>query len=58
VYLNQRAGEPVLGFQADASGRIVAPAAWQVGKLSGENTLIFLGLESGAVVTTSFTVVS
>jgi hypothetical protein len=58
VYLNQRAGEPVLGFQADARGRFVAPAAWQVGKLSGENTLIFVGLESGAVVTTTFTVVS
>jgi len=58
VYLNQREGEPVLGFQADASGRLMAPAAWEVGKLSGENTLIFVGLESGAVVTTTFIVVS
>ena len=58
VYLNQRAGEPVLSFQADASGRLVAPAAWEVEKLSGENTLIFVGLESGAVVTTTFTVVA
>lgn len=57
VYLNRRQGTPVVRVQADASGRFAAPAAWEVGGLSGENTLIFVGQESGAVVTTTFTVV-
>ncbi len=43
-------------IQADASGRFAAPAAWEVGELSGEQTLIFVGQQSGAVVTTTFTV--
>ena len=55
VYLNQREGNPVVRIQADASGRFAAPAAWKVGRLSGENTLSFVGQESGAVVTTTFT---
>ncbi len=55
VYLNQREGEPVVRLQADASGRLAAPAVWDVGKLSGQNTLIFVGQQSGAVVTSAFT---
>jgi len=58
VYLNQREGNPVMRIQADALGRLAAPAALGVGKLSGENTLSFVGQESRAVVTTTFTVVS
>jgi dolichol-phosphate mannosyltransferase len=57
VYLNQREGNPVMRIQADALGRLAAPAALGVGKLSGENTLSFVGQESRAVVTTTFTVV-
>ena len=57
VYLNQREGEPVMRIHADASGRFVEPAAWEVGELSGENTLSFVGQESGAVITVTFTVV-
>jgi dolichol-phosphate mannosyltransferase len=55
VYLNQREGESVVRLQADASGRFAAPAAWEVGKLSGQNTLIFVGQQSGAVVISAFT---
>ena len=55
VYLNQRAGKPVVRCQTDSSGRLAAPAAWDVGELSGENTLIFVGQKSGAVVTITFT---
>lgn len=57
VYLNQREGNPVMRIQADALGRLAAPAALGIGKLSGENTLSFVGQESRAVVTTTFTVV-
>lgn len=58
VYLNQRQGRtPVVRLQADASGRFAAPAAWEVGGLSGANTLIFVGQEGGAVVTIGFIVV-
>jgi hypothetical protein len=57
VYLNQREGEPVMRIHADASGRFVEPAAWEVGELSGENTLSFVGQESGAVITVTFKVV-
>ncbi len=57
VYLNQREGEPVMRIHTDASGRFVEPAAWKVGELRGENTLIFAGQESGAVISVTFTVV-
>ena len=57
VYLNQRKGEPVVRMQADTNGRFVMPAAWEVVNLTGENTLIFVGQQSGAVITTTFTVV-
>ncbi len=57
VYLNQRQGAPVVRVQADTSGRFAAPAALEVGGLSGENTLIFVGQKGGAVVTTAFIVV-
>jgi dolichol-phosphate mannosyltransferase len=56
VYLNRRGGKPVVLLHADTSGRISAPAVWEVGKLSGENTLIFVGQRSGAIATTTFTV--
>ena len=58
VYLNQREGNPVVRIQTDALGRFAVPAALEVGKLSGENTLSFVGQKSGTVVTTTFTVVS
>jgi hypothetical protein len=58
VYLNERESKPVARTYADTTGRFVAQAAWEVGELSGENTLIFVGQQSGAVVTTTFTVVS
>jgi hypothetical protein len=56
VYLNQQTGEPIVRIQTDALGRIVAPAAWEVPKLSGENTLSFVGQKSGVMVITSFTI--
>ncbi len=58
VYLNQQTGEPIMRIQTDALGRIVAPAAWEVPKLSGENTLSFVGQsqKSGVMVITSFTI--
>ena len=58
VYLNRQGGKPVVRLHADASGRFAAPAAWDVGKLSGEHLLFFVGQQSGVVVTTTFTVVS
>src|SRR5260370_26257218 len=58
VYLNRPDGEPVVRLHADASGRLVAPAAWDVGTLSGEHPLFFVGQQSGVVVTATFTVVS
>jgi dolichol-phosphate mannosyltransferase len=57
VYLNRRGGEPIVRIQADASGRFAVSAAWDVGELSGEHMLIFVGELSGAVVTTTYTVV-
>jgi len=56
VYLNRRGGKPVVLLHADASGRIFAPAAWEIGQLKGENTLTFVGQQSGAVASTTFTV--
>ncbi len=58
VGLNIQGGKPVVRLHADASGRFAAPAAWDVGKLSGEHLLFFVGQQSGVVVTTTFTVVS
>ena len=40
-------------IQVDASGRLMVPAAWEIGGLSGKNELIFAGQQSGAVVTTT-----
>ncbi len=57
VYLNQRGGESIVHLRADASGRFTVPAAWQVGELRGEQVLIFVGQQSGVVVTATFTVV-
>jgi hypothetical protein len=56
VYLNRQGGEPVVRLHTDASGRLAAPAAWDVGTLSGKHLLFFVGQQSGAVVTTTFTV--
>jgi dolichol-phosphate mannosyltransferase len=55
VYLNQQGGKPVAHFFADTTGRFIAQAAWEVPRLSGENTLIFVGQQSGAITTTTFT---
>ena len=68
VYLNGQAGAythtgthgpgtPLMRIQVDADGRFVLPAAWEVPQLNGANTLTFVGQESGAVITTTFTVV-
>jgi hypothetical protein len=46
----------VARIQVDSLGRIVAPAAWEVPDLKGNNTLTFVGKESEVVVTTSFIV--
>jgi len=56
VYLNRQGGEPVVRLHTDASGRLAAPAAWDVGTLSGKHLLFFVGQQSGAAVTTTFTV--
>lgn len=69
VYLNGQAGtythpgahgpgKPMMRIRVDADGRFVLPAAWEVPQLSGANTLTFVGQQSGAVITTPFTVVS
>src|SRR5260221_602786 len=68
VYLNGQArvythtgthgpGKPSMRILDDAGGRFVLPAAWEGSQLNGENTLTFVGQESGAVITTPFTVV-
>jgi len=57
VYLDQRRGEPIVRLHADESGRVAAPAVWEVGERSGEHRLIFVGQWSGAIATTTFTVV-
>lgn len=49
-------GKLVARIQVDSLGRIVAPAAWEVPDLKGNNTLTFVGKESEVVVTTSFIV--
>lgn len=56
VYLNRRGGEPVASLRADASGRFQAPATWEVGALSGEQELIFVGQGSGAMATATITI--
>jgi hypothetical protein len=67
VYLNGQAGvythngthgpgTPLMRIRVDGMGRFVLPAAWEVPQLNGENTLTFVGQESGAVITTAFTV--
>jgi hypothetical protein len=49
-------GQLVARIHVDGLGRIVAPRAWEVPDLKGNNTLAFVGKESGVVVTTSFIV--
>lgn len=49
-------GELVVRIRADSLGRIVAPAAWEVPDIKGDNTLTFVGEESEVAVTTSFIV--
>ena len=59
VYLNSQGGQRgdlVARIQVDSLGRIVAPAAWEVPDLRGNNTLTFVGKESETAVTTSFIV--
>jgi dolichol-phosphate mannosyltransferase len=66
VYLNEQPGpsqhagqgNAVARVQADSSGQFAVSASWEVPEMSGQNTLIFVGQQSGAVVTASFTIVS
>lgn len=67
VYLNEQPGESqhagvkgqgdaVARVQADSSGRFSVSDFWQVPEMSGQNTLIFVGQQSGAVATTTVTI--
>ena len=47
----------ILTEKVNADGRFVLPAAWEAPQLKGENTLTFVGQESGDVITTTFSVV-
>ena len=58
VYLNEQKGNAVARIQVDSSGQFAVSASWEVPEVSGQNTLIFVGKQSGAVATASFTVVS
>ena len=69
VYLNEQTGQSphaditgrgdvVARIQADSSGRFFVSAYWLVPEMSGQNMLIFVGQQSGAVATTSFTIES
>lgn len=57
VYLNGQKGNAVARIQVDSSGRFSVSASWEVPEMSGQNTLIFVGQQSGAVATASFTIV-
>ncbi len=65
VYLNEQPGQSrhadttgqgdvVARIQTDANGNFSLPAYWQVPAMSGQNTLVFVGQQSGAVATVSF----
>jgi serine/threonine protein phosphatase PrpC len=58
VYLNQQSGDPVAQVQADNSGQFAVNQAWDVGDLSGENTLLFVGTYTKLVVSVQFIVLT
>ena len=59
VYLNRQATDPhrggaIVDTHADSSGRL--STTWQAEGPSGDNTLVFVAQQSGAVVMTNFTI--
>lgn len=58
VYLNDQNSQPVAQVQADTSGQFAVNQAWDVGDLTGDNTLIFVGSASKMAVSVHFTVLS
>jgi serine/threonine protein phosphatase PrpC len=57
VYLNDQNSQPVAQVTADNSGQFAVNQVWNVGDLTGDNTLIFVGSASKMVVSVHFTVV-
>ncbi|HLH63193.1 MAG TPA: polyprenol monophosphomannose synthase [Ktedonobacteraceae bacterium] len=49
-------GKLIAHIQADKDGRFAVPATWEVPDVAGNYQLVFMGQESGAVITTPFTV--
>lgn len=56
VYLNKREGEPLTHVQADATGKLNVKAALELPALRGDNTLIFVAGQTGAVIEAKFAV--
>ena len=56
VYLNSTLGEPVVQVTADGDGRITMANALSPTNLTGDNRLIFVGQQSHAELTATFTV--
>jgi serine/threonine protein phosphatase PrpC len=56
VYLNEQGGDPIAQIQADTSGQFAVNQAWNVGDLSGDNTLLFVGTYTHMVVSVQFEV--
>jgi len=56
VYLNSTVGEPVVQVTADGDGRITMANALSPTNLTGDNRLIFVGQQSHAELTATFTV--
>ncbi len=57
VYLNDQNSQPIAQVTADNSGQFAVNQVWNVGDLTGDNTLIFVGTVSKMVVSVQFTVV-
>ncbi|HEY7357074.1 MAG TPA: PP2C family serine/threonine-protein phosphatase [Ktedonobacterales bacterium] len=57
IYLNDQNSQPVAQMTADNSGQFAANQVWNIGDLTGDNTLIFVGTVSKMVVSVQFTVV-
>ncbi|HLW03479.1 MAG TPA: PP2C family serine/threonine-protein phosphatase [Ktedonobacterales bacterium] len=58
VYLNSQDSQPIAQMQADNSGQFAQNQVWDVGDLSGDNTLIFVGTTSKMIVSVNFTVLT
>ena len=56
VYLNSTLSPPVVQVNADAEGRITVATALTPANLSGDNRLIFVGQQSQAELTATFSV--